>query len=102
MTETTRKLFRLAAIATSEGPLHILWTLDEDGVWVLPWASFELSDQRRLGETISQVGAFSDPRMPSEIVALTKAGARFVALTPEQAASIAGEVATSLPAGAPA
>lgn len=101
MTETTRKPFRLAAIDTSDGPLHILWTLDEDGVWIVPWASFDIADQRNLGDTISRVGAFSDPRMPAEIVALTEAGARFAALTSEQAARIAGEVATSLPAGAP-
>jgi hypothetical protein len=32
MTESIKKLLRLAAIDTSEGPLHVLWTLDEDGV----------------------------------------------------------------------
>ena len=101
MTESTRKLFRLAAIGTSEGPLHILWTLDENGVWVVPWASLRVEDERGLGETISRVGDFSDPRMPAEIVALTRAGARFVALTDAQAAAIAGEVAASLPTGAP-
>jgi thiamine pyrophosphate-dependent acetolactate synthase large subunit-like protein len=34
--------------------------------------------------------------MPAEIVALTRSGARFVALTTEQAATIAAEVAASL------
>jgi len=102
MTEPARKLFRLAAIETSEGPLHILWTLDENGVWVLPWGSYEEFDQRRLGETIGRVGSFSDPRMPAEIVELTRAGARFVELSDAQAATIAGEVAAALPVDATA
>jgi hypothetical protein len=102
MSETTRKLFRLAAIDTSDGPLHILWTLDEDGVWVVPWAAQQVEDERALGETISRVGAFSDPRMPAEIVALTRGGARFVALTSAQAATIAAEVAASLTGAASA
>ena len=102
MTEPARKLFRLAAIETSEGPLHILWTLDENGVWVVPWASHHEPDQRRLGETIARVGSFADPRMPAEIVELTKAGARFIALSERQAAHIASEVAAALPAAATA
>ncbi len=102
MSETIRKLFRLAAIETSEGPLHILWTLDEEGVWVLPWASHQAADQRRLGETIGRVGSFADPRMPAEIVELTRSGATFVELTGSQAAAIAREVASALPAVASA
>ena len=97
MTETTKKLFRLAAIDTSEGPLHILWTLDEDGVWVLPWASLHALDQRRLGETIARIGSFSDPRMPAEIAELARSGARFVELTAAQAAAITRELAAELP-----
>ncbi len=97
MTESTKKLFRLAAIDTSDGPLHILWTLDEDGVWVLPWASLHAADQRRLGETIARVGSFADPRMPAEIVQLTRSGAEFVELTAAQAALITRELAAELP-----
>jgi hypothetical protein len=97
MTESTKKLFRLAAIDTSEGPLHILWTIDEDGVWVLPWASMRAADQRRLGETIARVGSFANPRMPAEIVELTRGGAEFVQLTPGQAALITRELAAELP-----
>ena len=97
MTETTRKLFRLAAIDTSEGPLHILWTLDEDGVWVLPWASMRIADQRLLGETIARIGSFADPRMPTEIAGLTRAGAEFVLLTSDRAAAITSELVSSLP-----
>jgi hypothetical protein len=102
MTEPVRKLFRLASIETSDGPLHILWTLDESGVWVLRWASYEELDQRRLGETISRVGSFADSRMPAEIVELTRAGARFVELSEAQATTIAGEVAAALPVDATA
>jgi hypothetical protein len=97
MTESIKKLFRLAAIDTSEGPLHILWTLDEDGVWVLPWASMHTGEQRRLGETIARVGSFADPLMSAEIVKLTRSGAKFVQLTPEQAALITRELAADLP-----
>jgi hypothetical protein len=97
MTESTKKLFRLAAIETSEGPLHILWTVDENGVWVLPWASLLAADQRRLGETIAAVGSFSDPGMPAEIVQLTRSGAQFVALSPQHAALITRELAAELP-----
>ncbi len=97
MTEPTKKLFRLAAIDTSEGPLHILWTLDEDGVWVLPWASMRAGDQRRLGETIARIGSFSDPRMPAEIAELARRGARFVELNASQAAAITRELAAELP-----
>jgi hypothetical protein len=98
MTETIRKLFRLAAIDTSEGPLHILWTLDEDGVWVLPWVSRRAADQRLLGETIARIGSFADPRMPTGIADLTRSGAQFVALTAGQAAAITTELVGSLPA----
>ena len=97
MAAAPRKLFRLATIDTSERPLHILWTVDEEGVWIVPWASFEAEDERRLGETIGRIGAVSDPRMPAEIVALTDSGAQFVALTSQQAATIAVEVASSMP-----
>jgi len=102
MTESARKLFRMAAIETSDGPPHILWTLDESGVRVLPWASHEELDQRRLGETISRVGSFADPRMPAEIVDLTRAGARVVELSEAQVVMIASEVAAALPVDATA
>ena len=98
MSETPRKLFRLAAIDTSEGPLHILWTLDEDGVWVLPWASMHAADQRLLGETIGRIGSFADRRMPAEIAGLARSGAEFVELTGAQAAAIMTELVASLPA----
>jgi hypothetical protein len=55
------------------------------------------ADQRRLGETIARVGSFADPRMPAEIVELTKGGAEFVQLTSEQAAVITRELAAELP-----
>jgi hypothetical protein len=46
---------------------------------------------------IARVGSFSDPRMPAEIVELTRGGAQFVQLAPEQAALITRELAAELP-----
>ena len=68
------KDFRIAEVHWRGGPLFVLWTMDEDGVWVLPGASRARQDMRTIGETIQQTGSFWNPQMAPRIAHLQNEG----------------------------
>jgi hypothetical protein len=58
------KEFRIAEVPWQGAPLFVLWTIDEDGVWVFPGASRTREDMRTLGRIISVTGSMWHPQFP--------------------------------------
>jgi hypothetical protein len=95
-----RSDFRIARVEWRGATLFVLWTIDRDGVWVLPSASRSRRDMSAIGRTIRQIGSFWQPQMATQIAVLkVKGRARFVFLEDEDHDTIAAAIRRRYHAG---
>jgi hypothetical protein len=62
--------FRIANVEWRGAALFVLWTIDNDGIWVLPSASRSRRDMSKVGRAIQLIGSFWQPQMASKIADL--------------------------------
>jgi hypothetical protein len=92
------KELRIAEVEWQGALLFVLWTMDEDGLWVMPSASRTRQDMRTLGETIRELGSLWHPDAARRFADLENDGlVYFVHLTDDEQNAVGAELVCRLP-----